>query len=116
MLIIFRHAPYGTSFTGEGVRVLSSLAAFNVNVQVLFMDDGIFGLLKGQNTEELGVNPLGPGLKQVFAFGGYEGLVDAQSLEEREITTDDLIDIDIKLVKRTKIHDITDKFGVILTF
>jgi tRNA 2-thiouridine synthesizing protein C len=116
MLVIFRQAPYGTSYTGEGVRVLSSLAAFEVNVQVLFMNDGVFGLMKGQNPEELGMKSLGKGLQQVISFGAQAVLVDADSLQERGINKEDLIEMDITLVDSAKIHNLMDEAGVVLTF
>ncbi|MGD2248652.1 MAG: sulfurtransferase complex subunit TusC [Candidatus Methanofastidiosia archaeon] len=116
MLVIFRQAPYGTSYTGEGVRVLSSLAAFEVDVQVVFMDDGVFGLKKGQNPEELDMKSLGKGLQQVLSFGAQTIFVDANSLQERGINKEDLIDMDITLVDSAKIHDLMEETSAVLTF
>ncbi len=114
-VVVFKKTPYGTSFTGEGIRVLSSLGAFEVECSVLFTDDGVFALVKDQNPEELEMKSLG---KAVESLSGVvkEILVSEESLKERGIQREDLIDADLKLVNRKEIHGIITQCKCILTF
>ncbi len=115
-LVLFRQSPYGTSYTGEGVRAVLSLGAFEVDVAVLFLDDGVFALLKHQNPEELLMKPVGKGIESLFDFGVEKVLVCKESLETRGLDRTDLLDVDMQVINNEKIHKIMDQSNVILTF
>lgn len=51
-MYINRRAPYGTIYALEGLEVVLIGAAFEQDVSMVFLDDGVFQLKKGQNTEE----------------------------------------------------------------
>lgn len=50
-LIIFSHSPYINSESLEGFELALALAAFEQNVSLLFMGDGVLQLLPNQNPE-----------------------------------------------------------------
>ena len=51
MLFVFRHSPYASSHAREGIEALLAALAFNQNPKALFMDDGIYQLIKNQDEE-----------------------------------------------------------------
>jgi len=49
-LYINRKAPYGTIYAWESLEVVLIGAAFEQDVSLAFLDDGVFQLTKGQDT------------------------------------------------------------------
>ena len=85
-----RKAPYGTIYALESLEVVLISAAFEQDVSLAFMDDGVYQIAKGQSTEEIGMKNFSP---TYTALGDYEVTkiyVEKESLEERGLTLDDL--------------------------
>lgn len=115
-VILFRQAPYGTSFTGEGIRALSALQAFGVSLKVLFVDDGVFVLVKGQDPSALEIKSMGEGVKLLKENGLEEVLACRESLKERGIDEKDLIDVKITVVDRKEVRELLKSAGIVLPF
>lgn len=89
-LYLNRKAPYGTIYAWESLEVVLIGAAFDQDVSLAFVDDGVFQLTKGQETAEVGMKNFSP---TYAALGDYEVkkvYVEQESLEERGLTLDDL--------------------------
>ena len=128
-LYVNRKAPYGTVYALESLEVVLIGAAFEQDVQLLFMDDGVFQIAKGQDTAESEMKNFSP---TYSALGDYEVTkmyVDKQSLEERGLTIDDLIPLvwedededwaekdSIILVNREEIAALMEEQDVVLSF
>jgi len=128
-LYVNRKAPYGTVYAWEALEVVLIGAAFEQDVSVLFMDDGVFQLVKGQDTTGSDMKNFSP---TYAALGDYEVTkiyIDEQSLNERGLTLDDLQHLvwededddwaekdSIKLVSRAEIADLMDDSDVLLSF
>jgi len=128
-LYVNRKAPYGTIYAWESLEVVLIGAAFEQDVQLLFMDDGVFQLVKGQDTSGSDMKNFSP---TYAALGDYEVTkiyVDEQSLTERGLTLDDLQHLvwededddwaekdSIKLVSRAEVADLMDDSDVVLSF
>ena len=54
-LFINRKAPYGTIYAWESLEVVLIGAAFEQDVSLAFMDDGVYELVKGQDTAGIGM-------------------------------------------------------------
>lgn len=92
-LYVNRKAPYGTIYAQEALEVVLIGAAFDQDVSMAFLDDGVFQLTKGQDTKETGLKNFSPTFR---ALGDYEVTklyVEQESLDERGLTLDDLQDI-----------------------
>ena len=90
-LYVNRKAPYGTIYALESLEVVLIGAAFEQDVQLLFMDDGVFQIAKGQDTKGIENKNFSP---TYSALGDYEVTkmyVSKESLEERGLTVDDLM-------------------------
>lgn len=85
-----RKAPYGTVYALESLEVVLIGAAFEQDVQLVFVDDGVYQLTKGQSTDGVGMKNFS---KTYAALGDYDVnkiFIDEQSLSDRGLTIDDL--------------------------
>ncbi len=89
-LYVNRKAPYGTIYALESLEVVLIGAAFEQDVSLAFLDDGVFELVKDQNTEELGVKNFSPTYKALGDYDVNKIYVEKESLEARGLTIDDL--------------------------
>lgn len=128
-LYVNRKAPYGTIFAQEALEVVLIGAAFDQDVSMAFLDDGVYQLTKGQDTKEMGLKNFSPTFR---ALGDYEVTklyVEKESLEERGLTLDDLQDIQyededddwaekpsIRLVSRAELAAVMADQDVVLSF
>ncbi|MFQ3787378.1 DsrE family protein [Halomonas sp. A29] len=54
LLVILRHAPYGSSWLREGLDAALVAATFGQSVSLLFQSNGVLALTKGQQAGPLG--------------------------------------------------------------
>lgn len=88
---VMRHAPHGTIYTYEGLEMILIMAAYEQDLSVAFIGDGVYALKKDQNTAAIGIKGFA---KTFMALDGYDVeklYVDQLSLEERGLTEDDLL-------------------------
>ena len=89
-LYVNRKAPYGTIYAWEALEVVLIGAAFEQDVTLAFLDDGVYQLTEGQDTTVAGFKNFSP---TYSALGDYEVTkiyVEKESLDERGLTLDDL--------------------------
>lgn len=128
-LYVNRKAPYGTIYALESLEVVLIGAAFEQEVTLVFMDDGVYQLTKGQNAKSAGMKSFSA---TYAALGGYDInkiYVDKESLQERGLTADDLQHLtwedenadwaekdSIRVVSRAEIAAIMEAQDVVLSF
>ncbi len=126
---INRKAPYGSVYALESLEVVLIGAAFEQNVKLVFMDDGVFQLTNKQNPDDIGMKNFS---KTYAALGDYDIsqiYVDQQSLEERGLSVDDLQALvyededddwaeksSIHLVNREELADVIESADILLNF
>ena len=66
-------------------------AVFEQDVNYVFLDDGIYQLLKGQNGTAIQSKTLGNALETLALYGIEDVYADQQSLRERSIDIADLL-------------------------
>ncbi len=89
-----RRAPYGTIYAWESLEVVLIGAAFDQEVSLMFVDDGVFQLVKGSDTSESDMKNFLPTYRTLGDYGVRHMFVDQASLEARGLTTDDLIQVE----------------------
>ncbi len=128
-LYVNRKAPYGTIYALESLEVVLIGAAFDQDVSLAFFDDGVFQLVKGQDTAGIGVKNFSPTYRALGDFEVTKLYVEKESLAERGLSKDDLMDItyededddweekpSIKLVDRAELAAVMAGQDVILSF
>ena len=113
--ILMRKAPYGSVYTAEGFRTMMGIAVFEMDISVVFMDDGVFALLKEQNPDQFDMKPLGDGFPMLRDFDVENFYVHDESLAERGLTPDDLV-MEAEIVDGAQIANILETAGTVLPF
>lgn len=88
-----RRAPFGTIYAWESLEVILIGAAFDQEVSLMFIDDGVYQLVKGSNTSESEMKNFTPTYRTLGDYGVRHMYVDKASLEARGLTQDDLIEV-----------------------
>lgn len=91
MLYVNRKAPYGTIYALESLEVVLVGAAFDQDVSLAFIDDGVFQLARGQTTGGTQMKNFSLTYKALGDYDVKKIFVEKESLESRGLTLDDLI-------------------------
>ena len=59
-MFVCRRAPHGTVYALEALEVVLISAAFDQDVSLFFLDDGVYDLVKGQQTKAIDVKNFSP--------------------------------------------------------
>ena len=124
-----RKAPYGTIYALESLEVVLIAAAFDQDVSLAFVDDGVYQLTKGQQTEGVGMKNFSPTYAALGDYDIKKIYVEKESLEERGLTLDDLQALvyededddwaekdSIHLVSKSELAEVLDGQDVVLSF
>ena len=114
-LYVNRKAPYGTVYALESLEVVLIGAAFEQDVSMLFVDDGIYEITKGQNTDGIGMKNFSKTYRALEMYDVEKLYVDQRSLDERGLTTDDLL-VDVEVITTEQIQDLMEDNDVVLSF
>jgi len=128
-MYVNRKAPYGTIYAWESLEVVLIGAAFEQDVSLAFVDDGVYQLVKGQNTTELGIKNFSPTYSALGDYDINKIYVEKESLEARGLTVDDLLHLtwedenedyaekdSIKVVSSSELKTLLDGADVLLNF
>jgi tRNA 2-thiouridine synthesizing protein C len=88
-----RKAPYGTIYAWESLEVVLIGAAFDQEVSVMFVDDGVYQLTKRQDTSGIGMKNFSPTYRTLGDYEVKNIYVDRASMEARGLTQEDLVEI-----------------------
>jgi tRNA 2-thiouridine synthesizing protein C len=89
-LYVNRKAPYGTIYALESLEVVLIGAAFDQDVSLAFIDDGVYQLTQGQSTEGVGMKNFSPTYAALGDYDIKKIYVEKESLEARGLTVEDL--------------------------
>lgn len=114
-MFVNRKSPYGTIYALESLEVVLITAAFDQDVSLVFSDDGVYQIKKGQNTDGIGMKNFSPTYRALEGYDVEKLYVDKESLEERGLTEDDLL-VDVEVLSRAELADLMDEQDVVLSF
>jgi tRNA 2-thiouridine synthesizing protein C len=89
-MYVNRKAPYGTIYAWESLEVVLIGAAFDQDVSLAFIDDGVFQLVANQSTTDAGFKNFSPTYAALGDYDITKIYVEKESLEARGLTLDDL--------------------------
>jgi len=92
-MFLNRRAPYGTIYAWESLEVVLIAAAFDQKVSLMFVDDGVYQLVKGGDTSDSDMKNFMPTYRTLGDYEVRHMYVDQASLDARGLTTDDLIQV-----------------------
>ena len=128
-LYINRRAPHGSIYAQESLEVVLIGAAFEQDVTLAFIDDGVYQLMKNQDPSEIGTKNFAPTFRALGDYDVNQIYVEQESLEMRGLSKDDLIPLtyededddwtekdSIHVVGSAELADIIEQHEVILNF
>jgi tRNA 2-thiouridine synthesizing protein C len=114
-MYVNRKAPYGTIYALESLEVVLIAAAFEQDVSMAFLDDGVYQLKKGQDTQGIGMKNFSPTYRALEGYDVEKLYVEAESLAERGLSEDDLL-VPVEVMGREALTELMDEQDVILSF
>ena len=114
-LYINRRAPYGSIYALESLEVVLIGAAFEQEVSLAFIDDGVYQLMANQDTAGVGMKNFS---KTYRALGDYEVrklYVERESLAARGLTEDDLM-VPVAVLSSAELAELMAAQDVVLSF
>lgn len=128
-LYMNRRAPHGTIYALESLEVVLIAAAFDQDVSLAFVDDGVYQLKKNQDTAAIGSKNFSSTYKALGDYDINKIYVEKESLEQRGLQIDNLLPLKyededddyaekdaIKVVAATELRKIIAQQDVILSF
>lgn len=128
-MYVNRKAPYGTIYAWESLEVVLIGAAFEQDVAMAFVDDGVYQIMKGQDTSELGIKNFSPTYSALGDYDVNQIYVEKESLDARGLTVDDLLHLtyededddwaekdSIKVVSAAELATILEEQDIVLSF
>jgi len=114
-MFVNRKAPYGTIYALESLEVVLISAAFDQDVSLAFLDDGVFQLKKGQQTKGIETKNFSPTYRALDGYDIEKLYVEKESLEARGLTEDDLL-VDVTVMPKDEMGKLMDEMDVVLSF
>lgn len=113
-MYVNRKAPHGTIYAQECLEVVLIAAAFDQDVSVVFVDDGVYQLKKNQDTTAIGMKNFSKTYRALDDYDVEKIYVEQESLDARGLTAEDLI-IPVEVVAADKLRDIMAQQDVVIS-
>ena len=114
-LYVNRKAPYGTIYALESLEVVLIGAAFEQDVSLAFVDDGVYQLTKGQDTRGLQMKNFSPTFRALEDYDVTKLYVEKEALQARGLSEADLV-VPVEVVNAQRMAEIMEAQDVILSF
>ena len=114
-LYVNRRAPYGTIYALESLEVVLIGAAFEQDVSLAFIGDGVYQLTKGQNTKGIEMKNFSSTFRALEDYDVTKLYVEQEALQARGLTEADLV-VPVEVVSAQRMTEIMEDQDVILSF
>jgi tRNA 2-thiouridine synthesizing protein C len=114
-MFVNRKAPYGSIYALEGLEVVLITAAFDQDVALAFLDDGVYQLVRGQNTKGIGAKNFSPAYRALEDYDIDRLYVERESLEARGLEAQDLL-VSVTVIPAAELARLMDATDVLLSF
>lgn len=114
-LFVNRKAPYGTIYALESLEVVLITAAFDQDVSLAFIDDGVYQLKKGQQTKGIETKNFSPTYRALEGYDVEKLYVEQESLAARGLSEEDLL-VDVTVLDSKAMGELMTHQDVVLSF
>lgn len=114
-LYVNRKAPHGTIYALESLEVVLIGAAFEQDVSLAFVGDGVYQLVKGQDTKGLEMKNFSPAFRALEDYDVTKLYVEREALQARGLTEADLL-VPVEAVSAERMAEIMESQDVVLSF
>ena len=99
----------------KALEVVLISAAFDQDVSLAFLDDGVYQLVKGQQTKAIDVKNFSPAYRALEGYDVEKLYVEEESLEARGLTENDLL-VPVEVLSAAQMAELMDEQDVVLSF
>ncbi len=114
-MFVNRKAPYGTIYALEALEVVLIGSAFDQDVSLVFADDGVYQLKKGQQTKGIGQKNFSPSYRALGDYDIEKLYVERESLQARGLAPADLL-VPVRVLGSVELSVLMDEQDVVLSF
>ena len=114
-LYVNRRAPYGTIYALEALEVVLIGAAFDQDVSLAFLGDGVFQLARGQDSKAVEMKNFSPTFRALEDYDVTKVYVEEEALRARGLAESDLV-VPVEVVNAARMAEIMGANDVILSF
>lgn len=114
-MFVNRKAPYGTIYALESLEVVLISAAFDQDVSLAFLDDGVYQIVKGQHTKAISMKNFSPTYRALEGYDIEKLYVEKESLDQRGLTEDDLL-VDVQVMSSADMAKMMAEQDVVISF
>ena len=114
-MFVNRKAPYGTVYALEGLEVVLISAAFDQDVSMVFLDDGVYELVKGMNTKGLEVKNFSPTYRALEGYDIEKLYVERESLAARGLSEENLL-VPVEVLSSAQLAELMSQQDVVISF
>jgi tRNA 2-thiouridine synthesizing protein C len=114
LLIISRQAPWSGPGAREALDIALAGGAFDLPVGLLFLDDGVFQLIAGQQPGQLQQKDLGANLQALPMFGVESLYASQHSLNERGLSDAEL-NLAVQRLDDSTLTALLDRYDQVIT-
>ena len=114
-MFVNRKAPYGTIYALESLEVVLIAATFDQDVSLVFIDDGVYELVKGQETKGIGIKNHSKTYRALDGYDVEKLYVERESMEERGLSEADLL-VPVEVLSSAEMAYLMAEQDVVLSF
>ena len=114
-MYVNRRAPHGTVYAQESLEVVLVSAAFEQDVSVVFLDDGVYQIRKDQDTSAIGTKNFSKTFRALEMYDVEKLYVEKESMQARGMTEDDL-NVPVEVKTSEEIGRLMEEQDVVLSF
>jgi tRNA 2-thiouridine synthesizing protein C len=114
-MLLNRRAPHGTVYALEALEVVLIAATFDQDVSLVFLDDGVFSLVKGQKTAGLEMKNFSLMYRALDDYDVNKLYVERESMESRGLKANDLL-VEVEVLDRKELSERMEQQDVLLSF
>lgn len=116
ILFTSRHAPYGSSLAKDALDAILAASAYDQQLSLLFMDDGVFQLLANQATGGIGQKSFAAILPALSLYEINSIYVHYESLVKRQININELVIDSVQVIDSNAICSLLAEQDQLLSF
>lgn len=116
LLFISRHAPYGSSLAKDALDAILAASAYDQQLSLLFMNDGVFQLLANQAPENISQKSFAAILPVLPIYEINSIYVHDESLKKRQITINELVIEGVQIIDSAAICSLLAQQDQLLSF
>ena len=114
-MYVNRRAPHGSIYAQESLEVVLVGAAFEQDVSVVFLDDGVYQIRKDQDTSAIGTKNFSKTFRALEMYDVEKLYVEKESMQARGMTEDDL-NVPVEVKTSEEIGRLMEEHDVVLSF